>query len=410
MNDSERPSSARWSVGQSPCPPSGHQAPASWPADSGLRWRAGPPSVDATASSTDGGGHAGSATHRPGRVAWWPAGGTQSCIQASSFGSSITPFSRPLSQWSNQRTHSCRKPITGPGSPSCGNACDHGPISPRHGPGRPSTSRGTALRVPVRPAADGEHGGLDRRRSPRTPSRASSTRRGAGGRATPDHRLEPVQPLEPRVAPAVADRRGVGRHRAQREHRRRPLEHVDAEHAAAGVVDVVGVAVVARAHRDDRLQRRRPARRDLQAVEPAPRDAEHPDLAAAPLLLGEPGDHLQRVVLLLREVLVVEQPVRVAAAAEVDAHARVAVVGEVRVVALVARGERVALAVREVLEDAGTGAGSSGSHSRAASRVPSDSGIQTWSTRRIGALYACAARSTTRAEWSLSPARRQSCA
>ncbi len=51
------------------------------------------------------------------------------------------------------------------------------------------------------------------------------------------------------------------------------------------------------------------------------------------------------------EVLVVEQPVRVAAAAEVDPHAGEAVVGEVRVVAVVARRERVALAVRDVLED-----------------------------------------------------------
>jgi hypothetical protein len=120
-------------------------------------------------------------------------------------------------------------------------------------------------------------------------------------------------------------------------------------------VDVVGVAVVARAHGDDRLQRRRAPRRHLQAVEAAPGDAEHPDLAAAPLLLDEPVDDLEGVVVLLCEVLVREQAVGVAAPAQVDAHAGVAVVGEVRVVALVARGERVALAVREVLEDRGDG-------------------------------------------------------
>ena len=76
-----------------------------------------------------------------------------------------------------------------------------------------------------------------------------------------------------------------------------------------------------------------------------------PDRAAAPRLRGEPGDDLERVVLLLRQVLVVEDPVRVAAAAQVDAHAGVAVAGEVRVVVGVARGERVALAVGQVLED-----------------------------------------------------------
>ena len=118
--------------------------------------------------------------------------------------------------------------------------------------------------------------------------------------------------------------------RAQREHRRRPLEHVDREHAAADVVDVVRVAVVARAHRDHGLQGRRPARRHLQPVEAAPGDADHATRSAAPGLLGEPGDHLERVVLLLREVLVEQDAVRVTGAAQVDADARVAMAREVR--------------------------------------------------------------------------------
>jgi hypothetical protein len=38
---SERASSSLCSAGQSPSPPSGHQAPASTPVDSGLRWVTG---------------------------------------------------------------------------------------------------------------------------------------------------------------------------------------------------------------------------------------------------------------------------------------------------------------------------------------------------------------------------------
>ena len=58
-----------------------------------------------------------------------------------------------------------------------------------------------------------------------------------------------------------------------------------------------------------------------------------------------------RVVLLLRQVLVVAAALRVAAAAHVDADAGVAVPGEVGVARGVARGRRVVLAVRDVLED-----------------------------------------------------------
>ena len=92
---------------------------------------------------------------------------------------------------------------------------------------------------------------------------------------------------------------GSGGQRVPAQHRRRPLQHVRAD-AAAVVVDVVGVAVVGRAQRDDRLQRRRAVGGDLQRVEPAPRDADHADRAGAPRLLGDPGDHLARVGLLLR--------------------------------------------------------------------------------------------------------------
>ncbi len=118
-----------------------------------------------------------------------------------------------------------------------------------------------------------------------------------------------LQPLQPHRPPAIADERGVGRmaHRAEQE--RGPAE-AGAQHRAAHEVHVVAIAVVGRADRDDRLQRRRAARGDLQRVEPAPGDPHHADRAAAPRLRRQPRDHLQRVVLLLPGVFVEQQPVR----------------------------------------------------------------------------------------------------
>ena len=123
------------------------------------------------------------------------------------------------------------------------------------------------------------------------------------------------------------------------------------EQAAAHEVDVVGVAVVGRAQRDHRLERRRPAGRDLQAVEAAPRDADHADGTRAPGLARDPGDHLQRVVLLLPGVLVEHQPVQLAVAAHVDPQAGVAVAGEVGMGQGIALRGAVPLAIGQILED-----------------------------------------------------------
>src|SRR5665647_1900386 len=68
---------------------------------------------------------------------------------------------------------------------------------------------------------------------------------------------------------------------------------VGAHQAAALVMNVVGVAVVGAHERDDRLQGRRPAHRQLEAVEAAPRDARHADRA-----VGQPdarGEDPRRV-------------------------------------------------------------------------------------------------------------------
>src|SRR5204862_2953930 len=63
-------------------------------------------------------------------------------------------------------------------------------------------------------------------------------------------------PLEPALAPARADDLGVERARLEGQHDAAPPEIV-VEDAAAHVVDVVGITVVGRADRDDRLERGR---------------------------------------------------------------------------------------------------------------------------------------------------------
>ena len=159
------------------------------------------------------------------------------------------------------------------------------------------------------------------------------------------------QALEPTLAPALgAHDLRVRRQRIEVQHGGSPGQHVEARDAAALVVHVVGVTVVGRHEGDDRLQRRRSQRRHLQAVEARPGDAGHANVAAAPGLRREPGDHLADVAVLLHGVLVVDQAVRVAGAAQVDTDAGVAVAGPVGVdvpIALAAVGQ----AVRAGFED-----------------------------------------------------------
>ena len=128
---------------------------------------------------------------------------------------------------------------------------------------------------------------------------------------------------------------------------------VGVQQAAAHVVDVVRVAVVGEVHGDDALQGGRAPGRHLERVEAPPALAEHADPAVAPGLGRDPGDDLERVVLLLRQVLVEQQAGGFPAAAHVDPKRHVTVPGEEGVHRLVARGGAVAGAVGDVLEDRG---------------------------------------------------------
>ena len=135
----------------------------------------------------------------------------------------------------------------------------------------------------------------------------------------------------------------IGKHR-------RPPPEIIVEQTAAHVVDVVSVAIVGEANRNDRFERGRTPRRDLQRVEPAPGFADDRDGAVAPVLRRDPGDRLQRVVLLELQIFVFEPAVRIAGAADVDAHRGVTVRGEIAVHRLVSSTRAVPFAVGDIFK------------------------------------------------------------
>ena len=191
------------------------------------------------------------------------------------------------------------------------------------------------------------------------------------------------QPLQPHRPPAIADKQRIGRKAHRAEEEKGPFKS-GREKRAAHVVRVVGVAIVGRADGDDRLQRRRTERRDLQPIEAAPGNSHHPDRAVAPGLRRQPGDHLHAVVLFLLGVLVEQQARRFAAAANVDANAGVAVTGQIGMGQRVPLVGAVALAVGQIFQDRRNRilSASSGSQMRAASVVPSFNGINMCSITR----------------------------
>ena len=158
---------------------------------------------------------------------------------------------------------------------------------------------------------------------------------------------------EPALAPVVARHR-IGRSGLVGQHLGAPVEIVG-QQAAAHVVDVVGVAIHGRAAGHDRLQRRRAAEGELQSVEPAPGDTDHADIAIAPWLARNPGDHLFLVRELLLRILVVEEAVRVPGTGDVDPNAGIARRSEDRMGGGIARRGAVTPAVRQVLQNRGGG-------------------------------------------------------
>src|SRR5262245_4046353 len=134
-------------------------------------------------------------------------------------------------------------------------------------------------------------------------------------------------------------------------HQHRAPGQIFIQQATAHVMYVIAVAVIRGTDGDDRLELGRAPRGHLQGIESTPGLAHHTDSAAAPRLLRDPSDHFQSVVVLLMQIFVEQQSVRIAGASEIDAHGGVSMAREVVVHGLVARACEVTLAVRDVFQD-----------------------------------------------------------
>src|SRR5699024_5321139 len=102
---------------------------------------------------------------------------------------------------------------------------------------------------------------------------------------------------------------------------------------------------------DDRLERWRLFGRHLQAIEPPPGDTHHADLSVAPGLLGDPGDGIHTILLVLLGVFVGNHTIVITAAAHIDTHTNIAVTRHVSVVSVVTSPGNVALWIGNVLHD-----------------------------------------------------------
>src|SRR4029079_13177103 len=125
------------------------------------------------------------------------------------------------------------------------------------------------------------------------------------------------------------------------------------QQSTAHVVHIVAIAIVGGAERYDCLQRRRATCSALKSIEATPRNPHHPDRAAAPGLRGQPVDDFEAVALLLLGIFVEQETARFPAAPDVDAHARIAVAGQVGMRERVPFIGAIALAVWQILQDRG---------------------------------------------------------
>ena len=160
-----------------------------------------------------------------------------------------------------------------------------------------------------------------------------------------------LEAVEPFRCPGGAAVLGARRHRVHPDHAHGVLRQLGDRGAAAEVMDVVGVAVVGRHHRDDRGEVRRVEERDLDRGEAAVRDPPHPDLAVAPRLRRQPLDGVEAVLGLACGVLVQGDSRRRARAPNVEPAQGEPARRQPLAAALVARRAPVVFAVGDHLED-----------------------------------------------------------
>ena len=117
-------------------------------------------------------------------------------------------------------------------------------------------------------------------------------------------------------------------------------------------MDVVIVAIDRRGDRNDGLERRWLECRDLKAIEAAPGDSHHADIAVGPGLRGDPFNQFDRIGKFEGRIFTVDDAIRFARPAYVDTYAGDAGFGEDRIGGLVARRGANPLAIGQELQNA----------------------------------------------------------
>ncbi len=160
--------------------------------------------------------------------------------------------------------------------------------------------------------------------------------------------VESPPPLLPPALPVDGGHRGQG---VGGDHGGRVVDEIEGPELAADVVDVIGEAVVGGVDRADGVQRRRAPGRQLERVGARVGHVVHADRPGRPRLVGQPGEDLGEVGMLLGWVLVVGDALRGPRAPHIDpGHGEAALVGQPLVLAPLGDRE-IVLAVRQGLED-----------------------------------------------------------
>ena len=170
-------------------------------------------------------------------------------------------------------------------------------------------------------------------------------------------------PGQPHRAPCVANNHRVGRQVVVGEHRGGPVEIILGQ-TAADPMDIGGIAVVGGPDGDDGFQGRRLMCCNLQPVEPTPADPVHRDLPVAPPLGGQPGNRGDAIALFLLGILVVDQPLAVARAANVQPDAGIAMPRQIAVHRMIATARALAFAVGQIFQNGGNCVGGVGQPQR----------------------------------------------
>ena len=161
-----------------------------------------------------------------------------------------------------------------------------------------------------------------------------------------------LQPLFPHITPALPYDSRVGRPCVVELHNRAPPEIVSRQNTTVEM-NVFQPAVVGSHDRRDGLERGWPFRGNLKRIIGTPGFTEHADIAVAPILRGDPCDHIDAILGFEIGVFVEHHSLAVPRTALIDAQRGIAGLGKAGMHAFVTDTGCVPAAVRNVLEDRG---------------------------------------------------------